>query len=512
MKSYEGPREGTPRAQRLKRDVVINVIAAVVKAAATLWVVRLAGETFLPVMLGVFLLARRISSTGSHLLQLGISQFLLRYIPMLGVKETDAKRKHILFAAMLWLTLAAVCIPLAYMLRDGLAKWWFPETAQQQSLAFWTVLLMVITVLHFIIHATVFAERWIVAANVIDGLNVSGYLILCMLILKNELSPASLMSYQTAGIMAMGTVVLIYRLARLRTASCDASPLTSTDLKGLGREFIRYGMPRGGVAFLDTSVLLIGPWMLREVPEESGFLIIALTLMRVIPLAIMPVTKIASVVTARLLGEGDQASIVQGIRMMFGITLHISVLSFAVLLPWRNAVVHLWLKKPELAQGAGSYFTVLCWGIVPLSVFYGLRGIIEVRWVRPLNLFTLTVALSVQFVLFMLLGSFLGEAQAMRVSMVTMFCVMGVMTLLWVRSDLRGLGYWGVPQLAVAASLLALVNTWGQSVSSLWAIIITILASAGVVGLLWIVLPSEFMRQLRSWAGNAPKLVPRQGS
>src|SRR5213595_2551289 len=68
--------------RQARSDVAINIGFAVIRLAALLWVIRLAGVVFPAETLGVFLLARRLASTAAHLFQLGSSQTLLRCLPM----------------------------------------------------------------------------------------------------------------------------------------------------------------------------------------------------------------------------------------------------------------------------------------------------------------------------------------------------------------------------------------------------------------------------------------------
>src|SRR5439155_12955132 len=120
---------------------------------------------------------------------------------------------------------------------------------------------------------------------------------------------------------------------------------------------------------------------------------------------------------------------------------------------------HLWLRDPELAAGVSYYFSWLVWGILPVTLFQALRGIIEMRWFAPWNLYTLLSAAAAQVLVYEVARGLLGETAAVRAALLTTFWTMGGLTLgLLDISWWRPLHYWGIGRLAGVSGVVALVN------------------------------------------------------
>jgi Na+-driven multidrug efflux pump len=466
----------------------------VIRVVALAWTIRLAGETFKPEVLGLLLLTRRISSTLANLFQLGTSQTLLRHISM-NEDNPSRKRVYVLFSAAVWGFLLVACVPIAYSACSSLMRWWFPEADADSSLALWTTVLAFSMVAEFITASTFMAERWVALSNGLEVFNTSGYLLILLLIQGRSATVVGVTKLQALISISVSVVAMVAYCTRLRTASWPKRE----DRREILLDFVQYGLPRGGMTFLNMSVLLIGPWLLREDLEVAGFLIIALTVVTAVRTSLMPLAQIALVVTARKVAKKDEASIRAGIRMMLGIALYGGILLVVLLMPWASKLLMLWLGDATLVEGVRGFFVVICWAVPPLALFAGLRGIIEARWVMPLNLFTLAATLCTQVVLYFVLVPSLGEVQAICVSMLAMFYVMGILTVFWVRRDLPSLGYWGLLQLGAAAAVIALVNLWAASEGSAWSAVVAAVGSMAMLGLLVKVFPSEFIRQAWPW-------------
>ena len=193
------------------------------------------------------------------------------------------------------------------------------------------------------------------------------------------------------------------------------------------------------------AILAIGPWLLRGHPAEAGYLIVALTMVQVIQVGLTPITQIAGIVAARLVGRGDLARLNEEVRLLLGGTLYATVLALAALVPWSGYMLHLWLRDPHLAAGVSSYFSWLAWGILPVALFHALRGVIEMRWFTPRNLYTLLSATAVHLLVYALAREPFGEVAAVRASLLAALLVMGALTLTWLDPAWwRPLSYWGI--------------------------------------------------------------------
>lgn len=482
------------RGQKLKQDAITNVVGGFVVAGTLMWVIRIAGAVFEPALLGFFLLARRMSGLGAHLFQLGMSQTLYRYLPI-NTDNASSRRGYLSFAALVWLGEVVLFVPLGYALRRSLGEWWFPGMEGNALLGFCVVLLGLSSIIHYVVTPILFAARRILLAKVVDLFNMGGSLLFLFLVLRERATPSSALGFQALANIAVTLAILGISLSRLRGA-----PWPDRETRrGIRLDFVRYGLPRSVITFLDMGLWVVGPWLLRHNPDEAGFLIIALTINRLIQMFVLPITKLASVVTARYVGLGDEASIQEGVRLVFGLAVYVSVLAMAAIAPWGDQIHHIWLSTPQLAEGASRWFVWVCWGIVPVTVLHALMGIIEVRWVVPLNLYTLLAGFGAQGVFYYTFRSYLGTSEAVGISLVVMFWVGGLMTVWWIVGDLRPLSYFGFMRLGIATGLIGLSNVCAEMTGSIWAAVLALVFTGLVIALLVTVSPSRFMRDVLVW-------------
>jgi hypothetical protein len=442
-------------SRKVHGELAINIGFAIVKLAALVVVIRLAGVAFAPEALGVFLLARRLASTVANLLQLGASQTLLRYLPM--TRSPGARHRFVTVACALWLGVAVIALATLVPIRSIVAAWAFPGVPAGGELAAWAAALATVTILEFIVCTSFLAERRLVPANTLDLMSVSGFLLLGLVWPIGALTPASLLRYQALGVLSMCLAAMAIRLWNARRASSE--PQTIPTWTETARAFATYGLPRGGITGLDVAILTIGPWLLREQPAQAGYLLVALMVVQVIQAALGPITQVASIVAASFVGRGELARLKEEVQLLLGGTLYAATLALAILDPWSGYLFTFWLRDPELVAGAHYYFSWLVWGVLPIAFFYALRGIIEMRWFAPWNLYTLLSAAAAQVLIYMLGRGLFGDVAAVRAGVLTTFLILGGLTLgLLDTSWWRPLRYWGIGRLLGVGVAVVLVN------------------------------------------------------
>jgi hypothetical protein len=480
------------RGRQLKRDVAINLVFTAIKVVGLLWITRMAGLMFIPAALSLFLLSRRFSGTAANFLQMGISQTIKRYVPMNG-GDSGLRFIYVTLATLFCISLTLIVLPISYLTRDFLAEWFFPGTTESSMLAFWTMVLVLASVLHFVVYSTLTAERRMILANVTELMSASGYLLLALIWFGKNAQPTDLIRFQSVAMIVQSVVVIFGYLMSLY----GAPRLALGVWRQVAVEFVRYGVPRGAITFLDMLIVSIGPWLLRADQEEVGYLLVALTVVRVFKEAIAPISRVASVVGARLIGQGNENALTEGMRLMLGSVLYTALLCVALLVPWLNFAVLLWLHDPTLVNGVLKHVLILVWGLLPLAIFYGLKEIIEVRWFQPLNAYTLILGSGIQVLVFYGLKSWLGVVDAVRVSSLSMFVVLGITTLYWTRSYLKDFHYWGLGRLLLTSGVLFALNTWLAQQPSLYRATLALAVSGVViVACLVAIRPAEVVREL----------------
>ncbi len=421
----------------LKSDILINVLSAFLKGVILLLTIRFAGLIMGSMMMGVYLLARRIAITGSNLLVMGMAPTLLRY---LSIYEDDpgAQKIRYLFALFGASLITVIIFALYFSGASFFANLFFPALPRGEELLFWLVILLVAILFHYVVYSSLFAFRRIVLANLVELINSGGILLIVLLWSGKGADALMILHRQALATLIFTGVVVVaifFYLHRRGKAHWE-------DFSFVREEFIEFGLPRGFIAFLDSGTLLVGPWLLRDHPRAAGYLIVALIVVRFLQMAITPITQVLSVVTARLTGKGEEEKIRLSVRLMFGILIYSTFFVTVLFVPWLEKLLVVWLKKPEIVEGTKLFASYLIWSIAPVTIFYGMRGIIEMRWKSPKNLYNLLLSQSAQILFFFLFRSSLGVEYATGLSFFVLFFLMGGLSLYFLRHDLGDFSFW----------------------------------------------------------------------
>lgn len=477
-----------------RAGLLIYYATVMFSTAAMMVAIRQADHLLSAEALGLLMIARRLSGTGSSLAQLGVSQTLIRYVG-LNARNPATKRRYVVFAAAVWGMLTAIVLPVAFVFQHRLASLCFPGAPAGPAMVVWSTALMLSMIGILVAHSTLLAEQRMVWAGIVTGMEVGGFFLGLLMVLGSRSTPLNLVAGQAIGATALSaTVVAWYCQTPARARGADALPWC--EIRG---DFVTYGLPRGVISGLDMSVLVIGPWLLRTDPKQAGSLLIALTMLRVLNALLGPITKLTSALTARYVGSGDETSIERAVKMLFGMAFIASVLFTAALVPWRDQLLRLWLAKPETIAGTSAHFSVLCWSVLPLSLFYALRGAIEMRWKTPYNLYTLVAAIAVHLVVYYACARTMAQPVAVRVAITACMWVMGVLTVIWARDYLRPVTYWGLPQVAAVGTALYAVNVWACQLSGIAGLSTMVAAVAAGLSVLVRCAPCPFMLEAWNW-------------
>jgi hypothetical protein len=488
------------RTSKFKKDVLINVAFGGLNLLALMWIVRFAGIVFAPYALGYFLLSRRISEAGGNLLQFGSSKTLMRYLSI-NIEDPESKRNFVVFSGLMWGIITVTLVPIFYGFRDIWARWWFSEGADYELMAFWSGILMLATVINFIAANILLAERRMVSTNIVSLLNVAGFLILPLFLLPSANQGlqgiVQVIRFQALGMILLSMGVIVSYLKQLRLPFLPGL----SELKATGKVFRDYGLVRTVSPFLDTLILLIGPWLLRKRIEEAGFLIIALTLVKVIQVAINPIVEVASITAARYLGQERDDLINEGVKLILGTSLYVTVISIVIFFPWCHYLLQLWLHETRIVQGVLPYINILLWGLLPFTIFHSLKGIIEIRWVRPFNLVTLLAATTVTLLAYQLISGIWGPFWGICIALLAGFWLMGLLSIFWLRECLQGaIHYFGIVRLAGLSALLAGLNVWSANQPVLWfGVLLSSISTILVLALVLFVMPSPFICDFRKF-------------
>ncbi len=473
------------RVDRLVRDTVLNVVFGASKAALLLWVIRLISLELPAQALGVFLLSRRLSFTTASFLQGGVSQTLIRALPMSATQRN--KEPWIAFAWLMWVLIALVVLAAAFLAPGFLTSFFFGSANVPFAVTQWTAGLIVASVLHFYAVSALFAERRVVASNVLEILSGSALLLVVLWSLRSRATVNALIGTQSIGMCLLSGALLAILW---RDAHTDGH--VARHWRTMARTVATYGVARALTPFLELLILSLTPWLTRDAPREAGALIIALSVLQIVQIAIVPLTQISSVVTAGLVGVADDERLQQGILILLGSAFFTCLLMTSILAPWAHTAIRLWLAKPDVVADVTYVIRALLMGILPLGIYYAVKGIIEVRWANPYNLWTLLSACCLQVVLYLFFRMTSTAVDAARIAITASFWSMGLLSLIWIRQYLPDVRFWGLTRMVAVALLLFVANLYARQMLGAAAMVPAVVASVCFALTVVLIRPSRF--------------------
>lgn len=480
------------KKNKISADIFSNIIFSIISAASILWVIRFASNSFIASTLGLFLLSRKVGSTLANFFQLGLSKSITRYVSI-NIDDNRRKQIYVVVSLIIWLIEGVIIFFIYFILKDYLAKWIFPGVENNNLLTIWTVAFIWALIINFLVRSTLISERKILLANVIETFNASGFLIIALIIFKDSNDIYKILRFHSLAIIGFSLVALciyIFGLARM-------VPIEKGEILSSSRTLLRFGFPRSIIASLDMVILLLGPWVLRNNLEKAGYLIIALSLLRMIQSLIKPIMEITSTITARYIGKKNTELIDKGIRLLFGTVLYLSIMVVAFLLPWKEFLISLWLDEELVIVGVSYYFSILVWGIVPFAIFHSLKGIVEMKWLEPYNLFSLTFALFIQLLSFLILKQLMSVDKAVNISIVLCYLVLGILTIYWLKAEITPFSDYNLVIFLISVVMQYFINLLFSHTPNPLSLILSFISSLLIFAVYVYLVPSKFIRYVK---------------
>lgn len=458
--------------KRLKNDIFLNVVFAMIIAVTYMWVIREAGQLFAPVALGLFLFTRRVTESISNILQLGSSQTLRRYLPM--SEDASVQSAYILVNIGIF---GVAAVLFSVILSGGLSFWTrtlFPANPSFLSLTFWLGMFSVASVFGYFASSILLAFRHIKATNLVDMMNTSGWLLLGMWWQGKDATVEGLFIIQSVGVFTLSSAVMIFILLRLGAKRSD--PIPWRNYGAYIKETLAYGLPRSVTPFLETSLFVIGPWLIREDLKESGYLILSFTFLRIGRMFVQPAALVIGIAIAKLVGQDDLYSLKRGISYLFGTVMYAGFFLFAVMVPWVWLFLDLWLGNKFLAQNVLFYTVIIFFAMPALAISQALKEPIEMIWKKPLYLLNLIVSLLVITVWFYCTKNILGDTKSILFAYVLVYWVNCFISIYLLRNYLESFKYYGIYILSLIVFLVGVLN-WSLSQ---WVVSSPLMISASV--------------------------------
>jgi O-antigen/teichoic acid export membrane protein len=409
----------------IRLEIAVNLVFSILRAALILWLMRVAGLTFSGVALGLFLLARRHTSTASAFLSLGAPQTIQRYIS-LNFDRREKQRNYFLVAFGLLGLISLIIIPVAWLGKGLLSLALFDDPLRGE-LAFIVVLYVLVSILLMLVLSTLMALRRFYTYNL---LNLATAGVLPLIAVYYAVSDPEAETVLGLTVLLVGGISVLLAILIARGLGWRGSV---PDLPQTFRDFRDFGFPRTLSVGLDATMLTIGAWWLRDRPDLLSYLILALTLFRLFEMLLIPASQVLALASVRSMqkSESDEPAIISGRMIVFAIWA--GALSIALIHPVMDRVILLWLGNQTLASGVSDFGRILIWGLPFAILFYTLRNVIELRWKLPLNLITQVVSLTGFIMLVLLLPN---KNNIVVAANTVMLVICGSFSLFWLRREI----------------------------------------------------------------------------
>lgn len=489
-----------------KLDLTLNVIFNICNLVALLYLIRISSDAMVPLVFSIFMLVRRYAAAIANFLQLGSSQTLLRYLPILG-NDTISKRRLFVFGNALYAALLLCVIFIGYFASDSIAKLFFGDSGNYVGITFWMLALSVVTVGQFLVFSAALAERRIIIANVINFFSTTGWLLIAIIFcvfLDIEISDLktleAVLAFHTTSIFLSSFLAFAYFMRKFGYRKYRRGENVSNERSWSTEAgfYWHYGLPRTAITFLDGLTLVIGPWFLRQYPIEAGYVVVALSVLRVLQGILMPISQLSGVFAAESLNLPDKAYLSRMVRFMVGSFLLVTLLSVTFLIHWIDILVRAWLSNPKLADGVLRYKWMILCSILPFVLFNGLKTTIENIWHSPKNLWSLLCAFAAFGVVFFALAGFLDKTASLTLAYLAMFWILGGACIAWLKQYLSDyLRYYLLIDWAIAVILVSLSCYFLRSYMGAWGLFPSLIVSFLITVMLVLKSPSGFFYDVR---------------
>jgi hypothetical protein len=441
-------REAANRVSRsLSGNIIVNVGFAAITAVGVICLMRLSTSVLAPAELALFLAARRYSASISSLTNLGGPLFQIRYM---GMHPDDERLGELitLFVTAVFTLVSMALVLAVFFAGHFIAGTILPASSYPSWFLGILVMLSIQQLFFFSVHNHLLVRRRIVVYNVYKFLAATGLLFPAILLAAQHSARSVLTAYLvlSAGLLAVG-----HGMATIRPL-LDWRRLPWSRLPWIVREAASYGPPRAFVNFIDSLLLVLPVWLLRGDVVEAGFMLSMFVFIQATSVVILPINELVMVASAANLGAGHTDGMQRMTTVLFKLLLVVSCALVASVIPFREALYRTAIGSERVVVGVSAYSALLSC-IIPITVFGGLKGVIDMQWKRPWNLANLCVSQVGSVALFYLLRIEYGwdARSAVIMSCATGLWALGIATVLAVRSLLRRIDW---PALGAALAVV----------------------------------------------------------
>ncbi|MBC8755338.1 hypothetical protein H2O64_11675 [Kordia sp. YSTF-M3] len=476
---------------KLGKDLFFSTGFAVLNVLLNFWLMKEAEYLLSALALSVFLVMRRIVPTFANLTQLGTSLAILRYGSIFR-DDKDKIRTYMAISFTIWIATCILLTILYFGFGSSLGSFIYDEVEGVNNFKPYfllTIWYMATLHLSYLVQPYFLAQRKVLLYNLINMMNASFILLLVIKYITSTTNAGEIVNlvmvkvdlsqYLMYALTIMSTIQLLFFFYIVFQLKLYNYP-SIAKIKAYGKEFIQYGLPRAAMTFSDLFLLAVSAFMVTTGTEDITAFLLALTLARTVLIVLQPISKLSSVVVGNNNSEERQKT---AVNLMTGTILYSTFLLVIIMYNWLDIFIQYWLSDPDRIVNVLYAFKILAFGLIPYSIFHGLKGIIEIKFFKPYNLFSILTAIAFHVILFYALKDAYGNLYALSFSLMIGFVSLGITTLYWCRKDFNGYKYFRLEILIVLGILLFALNFYINSLyPNVLACIICILVSTVIYG------------------------------
>lgn len=439
---------------KLSRDLFFSTAFSVLNVLFNMWLIKEAEFMLSAVALGVFLLMRRVSATFTNLSQLGTSQGIVRFV---SLNKDDVEKKKIYFfiSFLGWFASVVILIGLYFFLGDYLGNFTYNENENSKTYMLLTLWYIAILHLSYLVQPYFLTQRKIISYNMISTLNASVILIFVFFYFSKNPNLESILYTALFLMSALQIVLMLYIIIKLKLYIIPSKQAIKKEFK----PFYIYSFPRSVITFSDMFLLTIGSLLVSKNETIIASFLIALVLSRMVLVVLQPVSKLSSVIIGNDNAEEKQKD---AINLMTGAIVYLTLIFVVLLSTWLDVLLKLWLTNPETIENVLYAFNFIAFGLMPYAFFQGLKGIIEIKFFKPYNLYSLAIAIAIHIILFLILKNYYNTLLALSISLALAFISLGITTVYWCRKDFFGNKYFRFEVLIILALVLFTANYYAN--------------------------------------------------
>lgn len=468
-----------------------------------LWLTQVSTAVLAPLSFSLFMFARRYAASLSSLVHLGGPPSLKRYG---GIFKEEPEMLDLLRVTLfLIFSLIACCVLLTASVFSSPLEQLFLGTEIHEP---WFVgvlaALVVQQIFHFLAISGLLIERRMVLYNLYKLATAAGFFILIFYTQKEDIHAQSVLEQY---ILLSFIPLLAYHLPySLKPLLFSGRKLPWNRLPELLKELVSYGPPRALIQFLDASVFLVVPWLMRTSPEQAGFVLTIFLFLQLSSLIVLPINELSMILTAENIKAGV-SKLQKGVPILFECLFIFSCVLVIPSFPYLKGIFSLVIGSDDILAGVLLYKIIL-FCTIPLTLFNGLKGFIEMHYKAPLNLFTLIFTNGVMLTTFYLLNPLASVEIVALGAIGSGLCCLGGLTVFWARSFLAGVR-WKELQFCLLSQVVVLICGFvfiPVSIRESSILSFPAAASSTLVGfLLWVIICKPRLVQRMSYESWKPQ-------